>query len=70
MVLQLSWSLAAWCGPRGVWAARAAAGAGGAGALALAPLYCAEIAPRTRGLAAMPALACRYTKHYFNLLYV
>ncbi|KAJ0171621.1 hypothetical protein K1T71_013171 [Dendrolimus kikuchii] len=43
----LSWSLAAWCGPRG-----------GAGALALAPLYCAEIAPRTRGLAAMPALAC------------
>ncbi|XP_004927710.2 facilitated trehalose transporter Tret1-like [Bombyx mori] len=54
----LSWSLAAWCGPRGVWAARVAAGAGGAGALALAPLYCAEIAPRTRGLAAMPALAC------------
>ncbi|XP_049879964.1 uncharacterized protein LOC126376541 [Pectinophora gossypiella] len=54
----LSCSLAAWCGPRGVWAARAAAGAGGAGALALAPLYCAEIAPRTRGLAAMPALAC------------
>ncbi|KAJ8709965.1 hypothetical protein PYW07_009331 [Mythimna separata] len=54
----ISWSLAAWCGPRGVWAARVAAGAGGAGALALAPLYCAEIAPRTRGLAAMPALAC------------
>ncbi|XP_022124239.2 facilitated trehalose transporter Tret1-like [Pieris rapae] len=53
-----SWSLAAWCGARGVWAARVAAGAGGAGALALAPLYCAEIAPRTRGLAAMPALAC------------
>ncbi|KOB60233.1 putative sugar transporter, partial [Operophtera brumata] len=47
-----------WCGARGVWAARAAAGAGGAGALALAPVYCAEIAPRTRGLAAMPALAC------------
>ncbi|XP_068625338.1 facilitated trehalose transporter Tret1-2 homolog [Battus philenor] len=54
----ISWSLAAWCGPRGVWTARVAAGAGGAGALALAPLYCAEIAPRTRGLAAMPALAC------------
>ncbi|XP_045455965.1 facilitated trehalose transporter Tret1-like [Melitaea cinxia] len=54
----ISWSLAAWCGARGVWAARVAAGAGGAGALALAPLYCAEIAPRTRGLAAMPALAC------------
>ncbi|KAH9640149.1 hypothetical protein HF086_018391 [Spodoptera exigua] len=54
----ISWSLAAWCGPRGVWAARVAAGAGGAGALALAPLYCAEIAPRTRGLAAMPSLAC------------
>ncbi|XP_052748203.1 uncharacterized protein LOC113511262 [Galleria mellonella] len=54
----ISWSLAAWCGPRGVWAARIAAGAGGAGALALTPLYCAEIAPRTRGLAAMPALAC------------
>ncbi|CAH2057438.1 unnamed protein product, partial [Iphiclides podalirius] len=54
----VSWSLAAWCGPRGVWTARVAAGAGGAGALALAPLYCAEIAPRTRGLAAMPALAC------------
>ncbi|CAG9792845.1 unnamed protein product [Diatraea saccharalis] len=54
----ISWSLAAWCGPKGVWAARVAAGAGGAGALALAPLYCAEIAPRTRGLAAMPALAC------------
>ncbi|XP_053617839.1 solute carrier family 2, facilitated glucose transporter member 8-like [Plodia interpunctella] len=54
----ISWSLAAWCGPRGVWAARIAAGAGGAGALALAPVYCAEIAPRTRGLAAMPALAC------------
>ncbi|KAI5641229.1 sugar transporter domain-containing protein [Phthorimaea operculella] len=54
----ISWSLAAWCGPRGLWAARVAAGAGGAGALALAPLYCAEIAPRTRGLAAMPALAC------------
>ncbi|XP_075985742.1 solute carrier family 2, facilitated glucose transporter member 8-like [Anticarsia gemmatalis] len=54
----ISWSLAAWCGPRGVWAARVAAGAGGAGALALAPLYCAEIAPRTRGLAAMPALGC------------
>ncbi|XP_038218476.1 facilitated trehalose transporter Tret1-like [Zerene cesonia] len=54
----ISWSLAAWCGARGVWVARVAAGAGGAGALALAPLYCAEIAPRTRGLAAMPALAC------------
>ncbi|CAB3244954.1 unnamed protein product [Arctia plantaginis] len=54
----ISWSLAAWCGQRGVWAARVAAGAGGAGALALAPLYCAEIAPRTKGLAAMPALAC------------
>ncbi|XP_026727556.1 uncharacterized protein LOC113493752 [Trichoplusia ni] len=54
----ISWSLAAWSGPRGVWAARVAAGAGGAGALALAPLYCAEIAPRTRGLAAVPALAC------------
>ncbi|XP_072947979.1 solute carrier family 2, facilitated glucose transporter member 8-like isoform X2 [Epargyreus clarus] len=54
----ISWSLAAWCGARGVWAARAVAGAGGAGALALAPLYCAEIAPRTRGLAAMPSLAC------------
>ncbi|CAK1543409.1 unnamed protein product [Leptosia nina] len=53
-----SWSLAAWCGAKGIWAARVAAGAGGAGALALAPLYCAEIAPRTRGLAAMPALAC------------
>ncbi|XP_063629148.1 facilitated trehalose transporter Tret1-like [Cydia splendana] len=53
----LSWSLAAWCGPRGVWAARVAAGAGGAGALALAPLYCAEISPRTKGLAAMPALS-------------
>ncbi|KPJ00773.1 Solute carrier family 2, facilitated glucose transporter member 8 [Papilio xuthus] len=54
----ISWSLAAWCGPRGVWTARVAAGAGGAGAMALAPLYCAEIAPRARGLAAMPALAC------------
>nr|XP_032523971.1 solute carrier family 2, facilitated glucose transporter member 8-like [Danaus plexippus plexippus] len=54
----ISWSLAAWFGGRGVWVARVAAGAGGAGALALAPLYCAEIAPRTRGLAAMPALAC------------
>ncbi|XP_048001300.1 solute carrier family 2, facilitated glucose transporter member 8-like [Leguminivora glycinivorella] len=53
----VSWSLAAWCGPRGVWAARVVAGAGGAGALALAPLYCAEISPRTKGLAAMPALA-------------
>ncbi|CAH2252044.1 jg13858 [Pararge aegeria aegeria] len=53
----ISWSLAAWCGARGVWAARVAAGAGGAGALALTPLYCAEITPRTRGLAAMPALA-------------
>lgn len=41
-----------------------AAGAGGAGALSLAPLYCAEIAPKARGLAAMPALACRY--HLFN----
>ncbi|CAK1591340.1 unnamed protein product [Parnassius mnemosyne] len=54
----ISWCLAAWCGTRGIWTARVAAGAGGAGALALAPLYCAEIAPRTRGLAAMPALAC------------
>ncbi|XP_041973306.1 plastidic glucose transporter 4-like [Aricia agestis] len=54
----VSWSLAAWCGGRGVWAARVAAGAGGAGALALSPLYCAEIAPKTRGLAAMPCLAC------------
>ncbi|XP_049701524.2 uncharacterized protein LOC110374948 [Helicoverpa armigera] len=51
-----SWALA-WSGARGVWAARVAAGAGGAGALALAPLYCAEIAPRATGLAAMPALA-------------
>ncbi|XP_034826239.1 facilitated trehalose transporter Tret1-like isoform X2 [Maniola hyperantus] len=53
----ISWSLAAWCGARGVWAARVAAGAGGAGALALTPLYCAEITPKTKGLAAMPALA-------------
>uniref|UniRef100_A0A2A4JCE7 Major facilitator superfamily (MFS) profile domain-containing protein n=1 Tax=Heliothis virescens TaxID=7102 RepID=A0A2A4JCE7_HELVI len=52
----VSWALA-WSGARGVWAARVAAGAGGAGALALAPLYCAEIAPRATGLAAMPALA-------------
>ncbi|XP_026318281.1 facilitated trehalose transporter Tret1-like [Hyposmocoma kahamanoa] len=54
----INWALIAWCGPRGVWAARVAAGAGGAGALSLAPLYCAEIAPKARGLAAMPALAC------------
>ncbi|KAI8432923.1 hypothetical protein MSG28_013831 [Choristoneura fumiferana] len=35
----LSWSLAAWCGARGIWAARVAAGVGAAGAFALAPLY-------------------------------
>ncbi|XP_050667941.1 probable metabolite transport protein CsbC [Leptidea sinapis] len=58
LIFIISWCLAAWCGGRGIWAARVAAGAGGAGALALAPLYCAEIAPRTRGLAALPALAC------------
>lgn len=44
-----------------------AAGAGGAGALSLAPLYCAEIAPKARGLAAMPALACRYVFNYVRL---
>ncbi|GBP74364.1 Solute carrier family 2, facilitated glucose transporter member 8 [Eumeta japonica] len=53
---QVSGWLCAWSA-RGVWAGRAAAGAGGAGALALAPLYCAEIAPGNKGLAAMPALA-------------
>lgn len=59
-LFQISWCLTAGGGNRVVWAARAAAGAGGAGALSIAPLYCAEIAPRSRALAAMPALACRY----------
>ncbi|VVC99972.1 unnamed protein product [Leptidea sinapis] len=38
LIFIISWCLAAWCGGRGIWAARVAAGAGGAGALALAPL--------------------------------
>ncbi|KAL4717578.1 hypothetical protein ACJJTC_000727 [Scirpophaga incertulas] len=51
------WTLAAWGGQRGIWASRVAAGVGGAGALTLAPIYCTEIAPETRGLAALPSFA-------------
>lgn len=68
IIFQLSWSMVAWCGPRGVWAGRIVAGAGGAGAMSLTPLYCAEIAPRTKGLAAMPAFACRSLFLYYFLL--